>query len=392
MAAAERVVLDIEKLVAGGDGLAHLGGRAVFVPLALPGEEVEAELVEERRDFLRARLLEVRRASPDRVEAPCPHFGACGGCRLQELSAEGQGRAARALVRDIYLRGTGQDPGEPPLVSGSPWGYRNRFQFHLDAAGRLGLMRLDSTEVLPLQTCLIASEEVRDWLEGFGGGDARPQLPPAAVKAGRFVVFGAGGRLWIEGRHERVGLKVGGDLLHFPLSGFFQSNLALLERLIPAVTGAAGGPELPPGSRAADLFAGVGLFGHFLSKAGLRVVMVEENVQALAEARANAPGPRNEWHGSSVEAWCSGPGARASFDYLVVDPPRSGLPARLRAWIAERRPPRIAYVSCDPVTQARDARDLFAAAYRLVSLSVYDFYPQTGHLETLALFEAGAPA
>lgn len=114
--------------------------------------------------------------------------------------------------------------------------------------------------------------------------------------------------------------------------------------------------------------------------------MVEENGASLAEARRNVPGPIHEWHHRQVEAWCEGPGAGKLFDAVVVDPPRAGLSAALKAWLAKKKPPLLSYVSCDPVTLARDTKELIGSGFGLERLVLFDFYPQTGHIECLARF------
>ncbi|MEI6874265.1 MAG: TRAM domain-containing protein [Spirochaetota bacterium] len=373
--------LRIDKLVAGGEGLAFSEGRAVFVPGALPGELVEAEIVDSRRDWSRAELRALVETSPDRAEPVCPIYGECGGCNLQHLSYEAQLREKASMLRDIFLRTALFDPGEIATVPSPPFGYRNRLQLHFSAAGRLGFMRRLSNEIVEAPGCPIAVKALELWIEERAGrSESRDELHDYGVSGDRFTLFGQGDEVFVEGRHKRVRTQVAGERISFDLGGFFQSNLQILDSLVPEVV------EGLEGSRAADLYAGVGLFAHFLSKRFSRVIMVEENRAALAEARTNAPGPANEYHGSSVEDWCRGQGARAVLDALVVDPPRSGLSAQVRAWIAQRRPRLLSYVSCDPVTLARDAAELVKAGYSLERLKLFDFYPQTGHLETLARF------
>ncbi len=383
MAGDGRVTLDIEKLVAGGVGIAFHGGRAVFVPFVLPGERIEARIVEERRDYARAELLSVLAPSPERVEPECPLFGLCGGCGLQHAAYSAQLEAKRSIVREIFRRGAGFDPGSPRIVASAPYGYRNRVQFHLDPGGHVGYMKRDSEEVVAVASCPIADPAVESWLAEHGG-DVREELRPYIGSASRFIVYGAEGAAYLEGRHRRVSVNVLGDRIFFDVGAFFQSNLGILGKLVEETVAGFGG------GRAADLYAGVGLFGHFLAKAGARVVMVEQEAKSLAEARTNVAGPIHQWHGQSVDQWCRGPGAGARFDGLVVDPPRSGLSPELRAWILKSRPPLLSYVSCDPVTLARDAKELVAGGYRLDKLVLFDFYPQTGHVESLARFVSAA--
>ncbi len=379
--------LHIEKLVAGGDGLAFLEGRAVFVPLTLPGEDVVARIILERSDYLRAELVSVLAASPDRVEPVCPLFGRCGGCNLQHCAPDAQLSLKAGIVRELFARTAGIEfnagAGAPGFIveAGAVYGYRNRMQLHFDSEGRLGLSRRESNEVMAIPGCPVALESLDEWIgERSNSTGIRSEMAPYLGNRDRFVAFGAGKKVWIEGQHIQAKVEVLGQPISFPLGSFFQSNLELLERLVPAVV------EGFEGGRAADLYAGVGLFGRFLAEKGGRVTLVEENAESLALARVNAKGPSHEYSAQSVDAWCRGPGARAEFDFLVLDPPRTGLSPGLAAWIVARKPPRVSYVSCDPVTLARDAKALLAGGYRLESLSLYDFYPQTGHIEALARF------
>lgn len=373
--------LRIEKLVSGGEGLGFHEGKAVFVPYALPGELVSVEIAEEKRDFAAAALLEVKEPSPERVTPPCAVYGDCGGCNLQHLVYEAQLREKSAIVRETFTRIARFDPGELPIVPSLPFAYRNRLQFHLSDRRWLGFMRRNSQAVVEIATCPIALRPIQAWIEARANGDrAYEELKDYIVGKDRFIVFGAGDEVFVEGKWGVIEAPVAGEPIRFHIRGFFQSNLYLLDRLVPEVV------EDLSGRAVADLYSGVGLFGRFLSRRFDRVVMVEQNQYALGLAKTNAPGAGNEYHALSVEDWCRGPGAAAEFDCVLVDPPRVGLSAEIRAWLTAKGPSRIVYVSCDPVTLARDAADLVAGGYRLEHLKIFDFYPQTGHAECHARF------
>ena len=382
MAIEGRLRFRIEKLVAGGEGFAFHEGRAIFVPLALPGEVIEAEIVETHKDWSRAEMRHLVEGSHDRVDPTCPIYGQCGGCNLQHLSYEGQLGAKASILREIFMRTAHFDPGELSVTPSLPFAYRNRLQLHFSERGCLGYMRRSSNDIIEAPTCPIAVTALQTWIEERSGSPGtRDELKDYVAGKDRFILFGQGEKVYVEGRHNRVRVEIAGEKIGFDIKGFFQSNLYLLERLIPEVV------EGLEGEVAADLYAGVGLFAHFLAKRFRRLIMVEQNQFSLEAARENAPGPANEFHPLSVEDWCRGPGARAEVDALVVDPPRAGLAPELRAWIAKRRPARIAYVSCDPVTLARDSAELRMAGYALEKLKLFDFYPQTGHIESLARFQ-----
>jgi len=375
--------LRIEKLVAGGDGLAFHEGKAVFVPFALPGETVLATLARERKDFCQAALVEVLEPSPHRVAPACPLYGQCGGCNLQHLAYPRQ-IEEKALIVAEALRRTGRiERGGIEAVPSLPFGYRNRMQLHFTPAGRVGFMRRSSSDIVEAPSCPVAVTSIQAWIEARAGSSRGfEELKPRLAGKDRFLVFGYGEEAWVEGERDLVEVKVAGERVRFHIGGFFQSNLYLLDRFVPdALAGLSG-------ARAADLYCGVGLFGRFLRRSFDEVVCVEQNAAALALAKENVPGAANEFHAASVEDWARGHGGRSfgRFDCVVVDPPRTGLSAPVRAWLVRARPPVLVYVSCDPVTLARDAGALVRSGFALESVKAFDFYPQTGHVECHARF------
>lgn len=385
MPESQPIELNIEKFAAGGDGLAFHEGRAVFVPLALPGERVLALVKEDRRDFCQARLVSVLSPSSDRVVPACPIYGDCGGCNLQHLAYPRQVEAKSELVRESFRRIARWELEELSSVPSLPYAYRNRLQLHFTPEGRIGFMKRTSAEVVEAPGCPVAAEPVRRWIEERAGSSRGfEELKNYVVGKDRFIVFGQGQELWVEGRNGVVELPFLGRTIAFHIRGFFQSNLYLLQYLIPDVMqGLAGGSSL------ADLYCGVGLFSSFLAPAFERVVGVESDPYTIELARRNVPGKGHEFFASTVEDWCQGPQAKRSFDVILVDPPRTGLSATVRAWLGAKKAPIIDYVSCDHATLARDAADLRKAGYRLESLRVFDFFPQTGHVECHARFRLG---
>ena len=378
------VELQIEKLAVGGDGLAFLDGRAIFVPHTIPGETVRAALEDRTRgDWATAVLEEVLEASPDRTVPVCPLFGTCGGCSLQHMAYPRQLQEKASILGDCLARTGGLPAPAPPVTPSVPYSYRNRMQFHLSPAGRIGLMRRSSAEIVETPSCPIAVGSLRAWMESREArGRAREDLRSYLGGSDRFLVFASDrpegdrdARLYLEGRDGEVRVSVAGRELEFHVKGFFQSNLSALDALAPEV---ARGLE---GKRAADLYCGVGLFGSFLRDAFSEVVCVEHNPFALEYARRNVGG-RAEYHALAVEEWVRSPAARGVFDSVVLDPPRSGLAPAVRDWLADRRVAAVSYVSCDPATLARDLKDLTGRGYRIESVRIHDFYPQTGHVET----------
>lgn len=387
MQAREMVELRIEKLAVGGDGLAFPEGKAVFVPGTVPGERVRAALsdtVKASGDWATAEAVEILEPSPDRVDPACPLYGICGGCSLQHLSYERQIREKEAILKDCLSRIGGLSAPTLDAVPSAPYSYRNRMQFHRTPSGGIGLKRRAKAEVVETPTCPVADLPIRRWMEAREGrGRAREDLRSYGKDTDRFLVFadgraggdGRAGRVYLEGRDGEVRVSVAGREIRFHVKGFFQSNLRALDILAPAaVEGFSGG-------RAADLYCGVGLFSSFLRNSFENLVCVEHNPFALEYARRNAGG-RTEYHALAVEEWVKTPSARKGFDAAVLDPPRSGLAPAVRDWLAAARIPRVSYVSCDPATLARDLKDLTDRGYGIESIRLYDFFPQTGHVET----------
>ncbi len=404
----------IEKLVAGGDGLARIDGQVVFVPFSLPGEEVRVEVRPRRegarKGFATGAIREILRPSPRRVEAPCPVFGVCGGCAWQHIDYAEQtrlkaGLAAEALERIGRLR-----PQDLPGISGAaddaaggkrigllppapspPYGYRNRVQLHRDSRGRLGFRKRASHAVVPIRGCPIAVPAINAFLADPAAG-----RPPGRD---RFLVFGADDWLAVEGGAaggRPGGLRLAGSgplavemlgrRIEFQVKTFFQSNLGLLPRLVAAAV------EGLAGRRALDLYCGVGLFASFLADSFEQVTAVEQNPLSLAFARRNVagrPGARHRFHAARLEDWVRRAPLDEPLDAAVVDPPRAGLSPQVTAYLLARKPGRLVYVSCDAATLARDLARLLAGGYRLEELRLFDFYPQTAHLEAVARLSSG---
>ncbi len=373
--------LVVEKLVAGGEGLGFVDGKAVFVRGVLPGERVRVRLRQSRRDYERAELSEILEPSPHRDVPRCRIAGHCGGCDWMHIRYEQQLALKVEIVSEALRRTGGFDlegalaPGALQIEPSPPLASRNRAQVHRDTAGRLGYMGVRSDRIVPADRCPIVAPPIEAVLRG-------EIAAPEGLD--RFTVWSDGMSTAVEGRDDERDLTVSvcGRQLLFSVGCFFQSNLAVLERLVPwAIEGLDGGAAAP--WRAADLYAGVGMFGAFLAARGARVSCVESSTLSLAYARRNVGGAA-ELHPMSVESWIISGAAREPFDAVVADPPRPGLSPEVRAWLCARPPRRLRYVSCNPVTLARDLGALVAGGYVLEGLRLFDFYPQTSHIEAVA--------
>lgn len=369
----------VERLVAGGDGLVRRDGKALFVPGVLPGERVAVRVVESRRDFDRGALIGILEPSPDRVRPVCPLAGRCGGCDWMHAAHAAQLALKRAIVAEA-LRRTGRlDREEPPLPPGPAFAYRNRVQLHRHASGALGYREAAADRVVAATACPVAVPPIEALL-------ADPP-PPTFAGLDRFTVFADGGWIAIEGRDDDrdLAVEVAGRRLVFSVACFFQSNLAVLEDLAVFVTAALAASGGRPAGVLADLYAGVGLFGSLAADRFDRVVGVESSAVSLSYARRNVGCDRLMTFPMPVEQWIAAGAGGGPFAAVIVDPPRAGLDPAVRSWLIAARPRTVVYVSCNPVTLARDLGDLVRGGFTLEALRLFDFYPQTSHVEAAAV-------
>jgi 23S rRNA (uracil1939-C5)-methyltransferase len=368
----------IERLAAGGSGIAHIEGQAVFVDYTAPGDLISGRITGTHKTWARGELLEIREPSADRVVPVCPLYGTCGGCSLQHLSYPVQLHEKEGMLRDALTR-IGGVPGSPSIktVPSPGYGCRNRVQFHaIPGTNRVGFKARKSDKIIPLEDCPIADEGIR---QALGKGTL-----PIPLDRPRFSVYSRNNVLLCEGRDGPAAVRYLDRNIYMDAEVFFQGNAAVLEKLIPDLRALADRVEgaLP----AADIYCGVGTFAAFIRDRFSRIDMVEMSKTALDLARLNAAGEGCRYFALSADAWVRQVPDGEAYGFAVVDPPRQGLSPAIRRWLAEAGPPLLAYVSCDPATLARDSAFLRAGGYDLESVNFYDFYPQTAHIETLAVF------
>ena len=344
-----RAEVEVGPIAHGGFSIARLDGRAVFVRHALPGERVVIEVTEGAEDdrFWRADAVEVLVASTDRVVAPCRFAGpdACGGCDFQHVALEAQRRLKGEVVSEQLRRLAGLDlevivEAVPGDEAGLHWRTRQRY---VDVPGGLkGMRKHRSHEIVPVDTCLLEAHQ------------------PAS-----HVVRG-------------VDFEVADD-------GFWQVHPGAPETLVAAVLAAL---DPQPGESALDLYAGVGLFAHFLHDAvgeSGRVLAIEGDVRASALSTTSTPGLETASGDVAAVLTASYPEA---FDLVVLDPPREGAKRKVVEQIVARTPRVIAYVACDPAALARDVAIFAEHGYTLSGLRAFDLFPMTHHVECVAVLTA----
>lgn len=432
------LLLHIESLAHGGKAVARLDdGRVAFVEGACPGDTVAVELVSEHPRHVEARTLEIVEASPSRVAPPCPYFGACGGCQWQHVSYDAQLAAKRSIVVDALQR-IGGLPAEElvaqPLASPQPYGYRNKVELLAGFgpgglklgyahAGSHDLIDVDICHLLPdwlrkapkalrgalryvvgaqdlgvTRVALRAAVNTRDveiavWTEPgpFPRQAAESTLSTALKATGivRVIVKDRKGSRSVSNVEVLRGKgawreRLEGRSLLVSAPSFFQVNTPVAEKLIDTAIAALAPDE---DDRVLDMYSGVGTFTLPIAESAEDTVAIESSRFALADLR------RNLDNAGLYADVVGGDAARelgqlGRFDRVLVDPPRAGLDDDALRSLAQTRARRIVYVSCDPATLARDAKRLATAGYALTSATPIDMFPQTYHVETVAVFDS----
>jgi 23S rRNA (uracil1939-C5)-methyltransferase len=430
------MLLSIEKLIYGGDGLARTpagaDGRsmAVFVPFVLPGETVEAEAAPPKAGFARGSVTRLVEASTERVAARCPYFQQCGGCHYQHIPYEQQLEFKAAILRETLQRVAKIELREEiHLHASPPWNYRNRTRLQVRTAPdfTLGYFRFESHELLPVRECPISSplinrtmarlielggcecpaevEEIEFFADAAderllawalcGHGAKREDLLRWGTTLQRELPAIAGVSFFPSRRRSEdeapVDMKplarVGDPAIRYRVSdtayrvsagAFFQVNRHLVNELVSVVTSNA------RGDGALDLYAGVGLFSAVLARSFHHIFAVEASLTSHSDLVQN--GPANvKAVGTRTEDYLRSRPVRTRTDLIVIDPPRTGAGKAVTRWLVELGAPGIRYVSCDPATLARDLAPLLASGYRIEEAHLFDLFPQTFHIETVML-------
>jgi tRNA/tmRNA/rRNA uracil-C5-methylase (TrmA/RlmC/RlmD family) len=372
-----RITLTVSDIAFGGEGVARWNDFVVFVPFVLVGEEVEGEITEVKRSFARARLVQVRKASAERVAPACRYFGECGGCQYQHLAYPAQLALKRKQIADVLER-VGRFSAavvDPVVPCPQPYGYRNRImvrsQWDKFKQGlNVGFIRHDNRLVVDVEECRIAEPVLNEQLR-----EVRAHPPP---KGGLKVVLRVAPADW-----------------EVPRDSFFQNNFFQAPRLVEAVRERLRDRGV---RHIVDAYCGVGFFSVELADSVESFVGVELDAMAIRAARRNAArrGRLNgEFVAGRVEDELPGLLQRftAAATALILDPPRKGCPAPSLRRVREAGPAQILYVSCHPATLARDLNILCAdGVYELVRVVPLDMFPQTQHVECVAdLRAARAP-
>ena len=388
----------------GGEAVARKDGKAHFVAGAMPGEVIEASIVEDRGSWARAVLVAIVEPSPKRRTPPCKYADVCGGCQWQFADGETQ----RSWKRDTvfgqlqHLGRIGNPVVHDTVKVGPDLGYRNRMDFHV-VGGRPGLFRPRSHDIVHLEQCPLLVPELQAVYERLGDlhGVERLTLragirtadlvaivdgdiPENAESWGIPVAHAKGNRVRPAIGEPRLTEIVSDVKFTIPIDGFFQVNTAGAEMLVSLVADVL---ELQEGDTLLDGYCGVGLFGATVGRFADRVVGIESTHNAIAAARKNLDGAGVE-HNLVMGSFTKDIESLDEYwDVAVVDPPRKGLGRRGVDAVTSAMPRRIAYVACDPASLARDAKMLADSGYEFIDATPVDLFPQTYHIETVARFD-----
>ena len=394
------VLISIDSIAFGGEGVGRSEGLVFFVPYTAPGDMVRVVLTERKKSYARARVEEIISASPLRRAAPCKYYQRCGGCQLQHLEYAAQLEIKSGFVNEALRKVAHLDqPGMMEIRSSGEFGYRMRAQLKLQRESnhetgdriKAGFHGPSSHRVCDIEECMLCVPEVNEAITRLREKINEPE-PAAAIGINfvREVEIAAGEsgvkfepalEVFPSGALERT---VSGIKYLFGPSSFFQSNVLLVDELVKEAIGSYSG------GLALDLYSGVGLFALQLGQRFHKVISVESDGSSIDFQRVNAQvnGLENiKISKLSVSAWLKQNSSDLiKPDLVLLDPPRAGA-AETMPYIVSMAPGKIAYVSCDPQTFARDARSLIDGGYKLLRITAFDMFPQTYHVEIVAHFE-----
>jgi 23S rRNA (uracil1939-C5)-methyltransferase len=387
------VQIKIEKLVYGGAGMTRTEEEGVvFVGKVLPGELVEIEVVDKKKDYAHARLVKVLEPSDDRKVPECANFDTVGCCGWGHIDYQRQLEIKESIIREV-LRRQGKIEWEQPIakLTGPEREYRLRASFHITqtpAGDRLGFMEEGTHNVIPISSCAAFMPELNQFIgdailalkeRGLRGAETvRAVVSPDNGQVGATFHRGRQRTSWTE-REPRT--KVKGLEYRLRSDSFFQPNRFLLDEMMSEVVQACGKART-----VLDLFCGSAFFSLPIARSGAKVTGIDR--RSIANAIWNAR--RNQMDDIKfikASAWGYLVKSAIKPDVVVLDPPRTGAGKNIVKRTAELNPKRVVYISCNPTTFAPEARILIDNGYKLTSLKFVDQFPNTPHIETISLFE-----
>jgi len=385
----DRFTIKIEKIAFGGEGVGRVDNFVVFVPFAAPEDDLKIEIIQCKKKFARGRILEIIKASPVRVKPLCSYYGNCGGCCYQHIAYDEQLQIKKNQVYEAFVK-IGKITAPPVMVTtASPqsYHYRGKAQCHqimTPCGSKFGFLDTSGGKIVDIERCEIMEETINEKIKLL-----RKNVFIRKEKDSRLTVWADLPGREANQRGQVVRWVKDKEFL-IPASGFFQNNLFLTHTLVDEVCRLALSGRM---NTVIDVYCGCGLFSIFLAPLAKEIFGIELSSRAVQFARLNAEKEKIK----NVTFVCGDAGEEllkekflylsGRIDLLILDPPRLGCGESVLNAIAGLLPRRLIYVSCNPATQARDVKFLKDAGYHLSILQPVDMFPQTQHIEVIALME-----
>lgn len=392
MKCGDTVTLTIDSVAFGGSGIGRVNNRVVFVPFTVGGDIVEAEVTEVKKRYLRGRVQKISRSSPKRTDPKCRFYYHCGGCQYQHIDYEHQLEIKQRQVVDSFERigKIASPPVKDIIPSPQMYGYRGKAEYHLGWTPEkhpvMGFLDTRGTSLIDITRCEIVHESINTACLHF-----RDDLVSGKRKVhdDRITFWSEGNNRQSDGGHfafDTVTRTVKDSVLYVPFEGFFQANISLVDTLVDEVMSRC---KLSDSNSIVDCYCGSGLFMLFSSPLVKQCYGIEMDAEAVECARYNLR-LHNLSNTEMFQGTVEGVVRRNDFgrrhiDTVILDPPRTGCAHDALKGIADLNPSRIVYVSCNPASQARDIRYLIERGFSLVGLQPMDMFPQTKHIEVIAL-------
>ena len=380
----DRVIIKIESIAFGGEGVGRIHNFVVFVPFAAPDDELEIEITQLKKNFFRGKILKIIKPSPTRVNPLCRYYENCGGCCYQHLKYEHQLEIKKKQVEEAFWK-IGKMASPPvlePIAAPKVYHYRGKAQYHAESGSRgwkIGFLDISGGELVDIERCEIMEETINEKMRLLRENKQLRRNTDAQLT------------IWSDffvdqtSKKESIIRVVKGKNFLVPRDGFFQANLYLTDQLVDEVCRLAATNEI---NTLVDAYCGSGLFSIFLSSCAKNVIGIEISEKSVKYAKINAEnaGVKNvKFIYGDIENVL-----RRKFlplgdkiDLIVLDPPRIGCEKTVLKTMVALQPQKIIYISCNPATQARDVKYLNECGYDLQSLLPVDMFPQTEHIEVV---------
>jgi tRNA/tmRNA/rRNA uracil-C5-methylase (TrmA/RlmC/RlmD family) len=379
----DRVVITIESVAFGGEGVGRVDNFVVFVPFAAPEDELEVEIVQLKKKFARGKILQIVKPSPMRVSPLCRYYENCGGCCYQHLNYEYQLEIKKKQVEEVFRKigKIATPPVGKTIAASNVYNYRGKAELHFSITSngcKIGFLAVSGGEIVDIERCEIMEETINDKLRIL-----RQNKQQLCNDDARLTIWSG----LLADQKGTVTRVVRGKTFLVPRGGFFQANLYLTDQLVDEVCHLAMSKEI---NTLIDAYCGSGLFSIFLAPYAQSVVGIEISEKSVKYAQINAENAdvKNvRFVQGKVENILPGDflSSKKESNLIVLDPPRSGCSESVLKTIADLKPQKVIYVSCNPATQARDVKYLDEHGYALLSLLPVDMFPQTEHIEVIGL-------